>query len=131
MEEPAPGRRLRSASDQCPGTVQWTDPGRSRMGVRWDDGTTSTETLDEDEGGWELVDGWGHVCGDGCRCPDHGADTWYHAGTGTHACQRVGCRYGGGLEEELVRQHDRARERAARTLPPGWEGAHPVDVPDA
>jgi hypothetical protein len=130
VDEPVPGRMIRSASDQCPGTIQWVDPGRPRIGVRWADGTTSTEPTG-DERGWEWMDGWGHVCGPACWCPDHKRDTWYHPGTGTHACQRVDCRYAGGLEAELVRQQERARERAARPLPPGWVGSHPGDVPDA
>jgi hypothetical protein len=112
---------IRSASDQCPGVIQWVDPGRSRMGVRWDDGTTSMEGTDSD--GWEWVDSPVHVCGPECQCPEHGGDTWYHAGSRTHACQRADCRYAVGVEGVLVR--DAGELRSARSAPPPW------DVPGA
>lgn len=129
MDRPEAGRRITSASDGCPGTMLRVHPVRPQVAVRWDDGTTSQEPTGEDRG-WEYAVGYGHVCGDGCVCPEHGDTLWYHAPTDTHACQRVDCRYASELEAELVRQHEEAR--ACRPLPPGWEGGHPPrNVPGA
>lgn len=101
MDEWAVGRRLRAASDHCPGTVQWADAALGRMGVRWDDGTTSVEALrEEDDAGWaavEPVEGVGHVCSrPWCLCPDDGEWMYYAPACGEHACPRVDCRYAHG-----------------------------------
>lgn len=127
MPEPEAGRMIRSASDGCPGTIQRVRRDGGQVFVRWEDGTTSQEPTGE-ERGWEYMDGWGHVCGPPCWCPEHEADTWYHPATGTHACQRVDCRYAGGVEAERAREADELRARRA-SLPPRWEGSHPLRGP--
>jgi hypothetical protein len=98
VKEPVVGRRLRSASDQCPGTVQWTDPGHARMGVRWDDGTTSAEHMGGvSDVAWEWAEGAGHVCAKPwCLCPEDGEWLYYAPAWGEHACPRVDCRYAHG-----------------------------------
>lgn len=108
------GARLRSASDQCPGTVQWVDTVHQCIGVAWDDGTSSTEPLGEDRG-WELTGGTGHVCTRArCRCPNDGERLVYSHPCGEHACPRVGCPY----------------EVGAGPGPGGgWEGALPPTPP--
>lgn len=107
--EPVPGQMIQSASDQCPGTIQWVDPGRPRIRVRWHDGTTSQEATEPD--GWEYIEGTGHVCrAPGCRCPADGEWLYYAPAWGEHACPRVGCEYahgpgpGGGWVGSLPRR---------------------------
>lgn len=111
MREPEPGGIIQSASDQCPGIIQWVTPGRGRIGVLWWDGTTSTEPTEPD--GWEWREGTGHVCsGARCTCPGCGSALYYAPAWGEHACARVDCRYAHGPGPGG-----------------GWEGALPPYVP--
>ena len=43
-----------------------------------------------------------HVCDDGCVCPIHGTPLIYWPHGDDHACQDITCRYGHGMNAELL-----------------------------